>query len=231
MHKEKLRIAFISDIHGNLPALEAVFRSIASFEVDSVICLGDIVGYGARPNECVELLRQNSIPSILGNHDAAIIGSLPPSRMNTNARIAAEWTIANLNSDNRKFLQQLPMTMELQSILCVHSSPNAPDQWEYLFSPTEAATSFSAFTQSVCFFGHTHCPVLFTNPIDGRRLINVGSVGQPRDRDPRSCFGLYDTKSGSFRWIRVEYDFSEAARHIIEAGLPAYLAERLSSGS
>jgi len=226
-----LKLALISDIHGNLPALEAVFQSIAAENVQSIVCLGDIVGYGARPNECVELLRDKCIPSLMGNHDAAVLGRLALSLMNMNARIASEWTIENLKPENRNFLADLPFTMEIESTLCVHSSPNEPDQWRYIFTNNDATSAFHSFVNAVCFFGHTHFPGTFTNPTDGRRLINVGSVGQPRDHNPRACYGIYDTTTTAFKWMRVDYPVETAARHITEAGLPLYLAQRLASGT
>ncbi len=226
-----MKLALISDIHGNLPALEAVLRSIKNERVDSIICLGDIVGYGARPNECIELLKDENIPSILGNHDATVIGRLSPSFMNSNARVASEWTIEQLTKINIEFLKSLPLTLEFETILCVHSSPDEPEQWHYLFKNSDTSAGFRSFSQLVCFFGHTHFPVIFTNPSDGRRLINVGSVGQPRDHDSRSCYGIYNTSTADFLWVRVEYPIAEAAKHIIDAGLPPYLAQRLATGT
>ena len=223
-------LALISDIHGNLPALEAVLSSINREHVDTVICLGDIVGYGARPNECIERLRGENIPCILGNHDASAIGRLSPAMMNSHARTASVWTIEQLTPDNKDYLADLPLTMDFQSIFCVHSSPNEPEQWHYIFNLADAAAAFRCFSQIVCFSGHTHFPTIFTNPTDGRRLINVGSVGQPRDRDPRACYGLYDASTVNFHWVRVEYPIAESARHIIDAGLPPFLAQRLASG-
>ncbi len=225
-----MRLALISDIHGNLPALKAVISSIAEERADSVVCLGDIVGYGARPNECIELLAGERIPCIMGNHDAAVLGRLSLSMMSSHARTAAEWTINKLNIVNQEFLRELPLSLEIESVLCVHSSPNEPEQWRYIFNAPDAQVAFRSFSQPICFFGHTHYPITFTNLEDGRRLINVGSVGQPRDRNPRACYGIYDTVSKDFRWVRVEYPFTEAAKQIVDAGLPSYLAQRLATG-
>jgi len=196
-----------------------------------VVCLGDIVGYGARPNQCIEMLQAQSIPCLLGNHDAAAIGRLAPEMMNKFARHAIEWTSSTLSDNSRNFLQQLEMTKTLEGTFLVHSSPEYPEEWRYLFSQSDANPSFRAFDEAVGFFGHTHFPVVFTEPGSNRRLINVGSVGQPRDHDPRACYGLYDTVSGAFRWERVAYPVEEAAAQIISAGLPLFLAERLRVGS
>jgi diadenosine tetraphosphatase ApaH/serine/threonine PP2A family protein phosphatase len=225
-----LRLAIISDVHGNLAALEAVISSITSLGCDRVVCLGDIVGYGARPNECVGLLASEGIPCILGNHDAAAIGRLGVDYMNSYARSAIEWTVDTLNPGAKSFLLGLELVIQSEEAFFVHSSPNRPEAWQYIFNISEATQTFDSFQQSVCFIGHTHFPIIFTSPRDGRRLINVGSVGQPRDRDPRACYGLYDTKSSSFRWERVEYSIAETASQILAAGLPRFLAERLAGG-
>ncbi len=225
-----MRLAIISDIHGNLPALDAVLASTRREGCDGLFCLGDVVGYGARPNECIERLVSQGIPCILGNHDAAAIGRLNLEHMNNNARVAIEWTASVLTEGSMSFLRALALTHSSEEALFVHSSPYQPEEWNYVFNVNEARLAFKAFQEPVCFIGHSHFPVIFTAPDDGRRLINVGSVGQPRDRDARACYGIFDVASRGFRWVRVDYPISESAQQIVAAGLPRFLAERLSAG-
>ena len=225
-----MRLALISDIHGNLAALEAVMASIRREGVDMTICLGDIVGYGARPNECIELMHKNAIPCLLGNHDEAAIGRGDIAYFNRYAAYAINWTADQLTPAARKFLQELDFTMESEGLLFTHASPDQPEAWNYIFTVSQAQISFRAFNHPVCFFGHTHYPVIFTETGGERRLINVGSVGQPRDHDPRACWGLHDATSGEFNWIRVEYPVERTVREIVTANLPRFLADRLLMG-
>ena len=225
-----MKLAVISDIHGNLPSLEAVLKSIAGEGADRIVCLGDLVGYGASPNECVDVIRGMKIPCLLGNHDEAAIGRGDINYFNPFAREAIIWTTNQLSPHARSFLESLPFTAAEEGLRFVHSSPHEPEAWHYLFTHSEAKLAFIAFTEPVCFFGHTHFPVIFNDDEGGRRLINVGSVGQPRDRDPRACWGLYRSESRRFRWIRVEYPVDTAAQMIRAAGLPDFLAQRLYSG-
>jgi len=225
-----LKIAIISDIHGNLVALEAVMDSIRSEGVDRVVCLGDVVGYGARPNECVDVIRSNEIPCILGNHDEGAIGLGDINYFNQWAREAILWTSVSLNEKSKEFLMSLKFTYEIEDMLFVHASPYEPKSWHYIFSEYEARLSFSSFKQQVCFVGHTHIPAVFSEPDGRRHIINVGSVGQPRDHDPRACWELYETDPEKFKLIRVEYDVEEASSQIIAEALPGFLADRLKSG-
>ncbi len=205
--------------------------SIDRETVDSIVCLGDIVGYGAEPNECIDLIRSRSIPSVLGNHDEASIGIGDITFFNRWARDAILWTSVNLSDSSRKFLRDLDFTMVIDSVFLVHATPYEPDRWHYLFSDFEARMCFSAFKQKICFIGHTHIPIIFTEPGGSRLIVNVGSVGQPRDRDPRASWGLYDTESEQYELKRVEYQIDKAAALIIKAGLPGFLANRLKSGT
>lgn len=232
-----MRTAVISDIHGNADALTSVLRRIDTLAPDRIICLGDIVGYGAEPGECVRLLRTNGIASIAGNHDLAVAGTLPYHNFSSSARTAVDWTRDALTDEERTFLASLPMTIAEPTALYVHASPDAPDDFRYLFYDEDAADCYDAFAQPICFVGHTHRQILFgrdgsSHPLQrtGKYIMNVGSVGQPRDGDPRACFVLFNEGNFSADVIRVEYDIQSAGRKIIEAGLPVRLAERLSVG-
>jgi len=232
-----MRIAIVSDIHGNLEALEKTLSIIREKAVDTIICLGDIVGYGASPNACVELIRSATPHVLLGNHDEAAIQLEKMEYFNPYARIAAEWTHDELTDENKNFIQHLPSHLEHQGILFVHSSPFEPDQWHYIITPTDAAINFSYFTQPVCFIGHSHVPDVFcedNTTLEVKRekkfIVNVGSVGQPRDSDWRSSFGIFDLSSWTYQNIRTEYDVEAAAGKIRKAGLPKSLADRLFIG-
>lgn len=226
-----MRLAVISDIHGNLPALEVVMASMHTEGVDQVVCLGDIVGYGARPNECISLIQDGKIPCVLGNHDEAAIGAGDIDNFNPWAKEAINWTAEKLDRSSRQFLSELKLSLETEEVFFVHATPNEPGAWYYLFSAIEAHHSFNAFKQQVCFIGHSHIPGIFTETNGKKRIINVGSVGQPRDRDPRTCWGLYDTVIGDFKCIRAEYQYEKAKQQILDEKLPQFLAYRLLSGT
>ncbi|MHB1048992.1 MAG: metallophosphoesterase family protein [Bacteroidota bacterium] len=232
-----MKTAIISDIHSNLDALTAVLERIASLQPDRILCLGDIVGYGAEPNECVELIRRRSIPAVLGNHDQAVANDFPVDNFNDSARAAVLWNRERLTKDNAEFLRGLPLRIEEADVLFVHSSPDHPEEFHYLIYPSDTAESFRSFSQPICFVGHTHRPVIFT--VTGtesvitrniRSIVNVGSIGQPRDGDRRACFALFDSVQWSVEHIRVEYDVQKAREKIIAAGLPKKLGDRLLVG-
>ncbi|MCB2203262.1 metallophosphatase family protein [bacterium] len=232
-----MRLAIISDIHANLEALRAVLDDIRIRQADRIVCLGDIVGYGADPAACVALVREHASICVLGNHDAAVFATHHRAYFNPYALEAVTWTAQQLNADDVAFLKQLPYRVSFENMLFVHSSPRAPEEWEYVFSGMEARMQTRHFFERLCFVGHSHIPGVY--PLDsgvreyaptGRFLINVGSVGQPRDRDWRSAYGLLDTVAGSYEARRVEYDVEAAMHKIRESGLPPRLAERLRAG-
>lgn len=225
-----MKVAIISDIHGNFPALEAVITAIEKEEIDKIFCLGDLVGYGGKPQEVIDVIREMNIPCILGNHDEAAVGLGDVSHFNQLARQAIEWTMSVLTAESIKFLKATKRTIVFGNILFTHSSPHEPKAWHYMFREYEARRAFEVLKQDICFYGHTHVPVEFTDSESGRRIINVGSVGQPRDKDPRACWGFYDMDTKDFIWMRTEYDIDTAAADIFNAGLPEYLAERLYNG-
>ncbi len=241
-----MRLAIISDIHSNLEALTAVLQTIDGLEVHEVICLGDVVGYGPNPNECIELVRNRASVIIAGNHDFASVGLTDTTYFNHMARVAAEWTGRMLTEAHRQFLCGLQYVYRRDTLLFVHATPEAPEQWYYLETVGDAYRSFGAFAEHICFIGHSHVPLVLSlrSPEgiqletatrlelnrESRYLINVGSVGQPRDGNPDACFGVLDTEAWSFELVRVGYAFETTQEKIRAAGLPGYLAERLAVG-
>lgn len=242
-----MRIVLFSDIHGNLEALESFLYHIQKKEnIDQLICLGDIVGYGANPNECVEEIRQLNCPTVIGNHDYVAVGKGDISYFNHFAREAILWTREQLNKENIKYLKNLPFTYREDSYLTVHSSPQYPEKWKYIMTIDAAFSNMKYFNEQFCFIGHSHIPCFFVMDKDGncelsphskinykpehRYLINVGSIGQPRDFNPKSSFILLDTDSHTIELKRTSYDIGKAQSKINKAGLPILLAQRLQDG-
>jgi diadenosine tetraphosphatase ApaH/serine/threonine PP2A family protein phosphatase len=237
--------AIVSDIHGNLEALEAVLADVRAQRPDRIVCLGDFVGYGASPNECIERLRPEIVGAVIGNHDVAAIGRLQLTYFNNDAAVAARWTDVRLTAENRAYLEALPYTFRLPDVLFVHASPEAPEEWRYVLSPADAQYEMATYPEPLCFIGHSHYPgafalegsrIRYTRDAEirlepGRRyLVNVGSVGQPRDGDPRAAYALHDEAAGRVRHVRIDYDVAAAGERIRSAGLPDFLAARLEWG-
>ncbi len=232
-----MKYAMISDIHSNLEALQKAFEIIDNEKIDEVICLGDIVGYGANPNECVDLVRSRCSTIILGNHDAAVLNPLQSNDFNPIASKALQWTSEHFTDASRALLFSLPMVERKGDILFVHSSPSSPELWDYIFDTEDAASAIQNFDQRICFIGHTHIPGIFSRngrvksiTREERFLINVGSIGQPRDRNPMLAFGIFDSSTWEYRLVRSEYDIQQAAEKIYKAGLPQELGVRLMFG-
>jgi diadenosine tetraphosphatase ApaH/serine/threonine PP2A family protein phosphatase len=240
-----VRAAIVSDIHGNLEALEAVLADLDARKPDVVLCLGDFVGYGASPNECIDALRPRIASSVAGNHDLAACGRLKLGYFNPDAALAARWTETALTDANREYLKALPEKERWEDALLVHASPSHPGEWNYVLSIGEAEEEMEAFAEAVCFIGHSHYPGTFGHGergitytrqpevrlLDGHRyLVNVASVGQPRDGDPRAGYLEYDTTARTIAHVRLEYDIEGAMKRIADAGLPRFLAERLRWG-
>lgn len=240
-----MKLALLSDIHGNLEALEAVLADVAACRAEAMACLGDFVGYGASPNECIDRLRPLIDVAVLGNHDVAALGRMRLGGFHTDAATAARWTIDQLSPGHREFLEQLPFTTLWHDHRLVHATPSEPEEWHYVMSIADAELEFGAFRERVGFIGHSHVPGTFET--DGARvnylrvpvielrrghryLVNVGSVGQPRDGDPRASWLLFDTRADRLEHRRVEYEIEGAAMRIRTAGLPPFLAERLRWG-
>ena len=243
-----MRIAVLSDIHANLPALEAVASDLPP--VDEVWVLGDTVGYGPQPNEVVATLQAMGARSVLGNHDGAAIGTVDPSDFNPDARAAIDWTAGAIDANTKGYIATLPEVRRDGQLTAVHGSPRDPI-WEYITGPGVAAANFGAFDTSVCLFGHTHLPIAFRSvdgtaeatpgipgsPVhlaDGRWLLNPGSVGQPRDGLRDAAYAVLETNDAGdadrLTFHRVRYDIDRTQRLMREAGLPVRLVERLSYG-
>jgi diadenosine tetraphosphatase ApaH/serine/threonine PP2A family protein phosphatase len=245
-----VRIAILSDIHANREALTACLAAIELAHADRLVILGDIVGYGADPVWCLdktrELLAAGAVV-LRGNHDDAVAKST--RSMNTNARLAIEWTRNQLSAEDRIFLGSLPMQVAEDDRLYVHASANAPEAWHYMLDADDARGHFLHSDAAVSFCGHTHQPALFSASPAGKItaftpnaaepilltpqrqwLAVVGSVGQPRDGNPAAAFALYDMEARELRFQRVAYDIETAAAKIRKAGLPEALAERLFAG-
>lgn len=241
-----MKIAILSDVHGNLQALEAVLADIGTLGCDALWSLGDAVGYGPEPQECVEILRREAAVSLMGNHDAAVAKVIPTAAFNESARLAVEWTRTVLAGDVLSFLAGLPYLCRREERLLVHASPRKPEAWHYIMSLGDAEDAFDAFSEKACFVGHTHVPFIVVRKKDGsmkaldhgeilfaegsRYLINAGSVGQPRDGDPRASYALLDSSRGRVEIRRVAYDVVRTQELMRRCGLPDFLRDRLSVG-
>jgi diadenosine tetraphosphatase ApaH/serine/threonine PP2A family protein phosphatase len=241
-----MRVAVLSDIHGNLHALEAVLEAAS---VDEVWCLGDVVGYGARPNECCELVRERASVCLAGNHDLVVVGALPLDEFSHDAADAAAWAHDRLTEENRAYLAALPSLAERDGVLLVHGSPRDP-VWEYVLSNDVALAALAATEAPLVLVGHSHVALELcladgrlagglapagaeVDLAAGRWLLNPGSVGQPRDGDPRAAWLELELELevGRAVFARTDYDVAATQAEIREAGLPELLAARLESGS
>ncbi len=241
-----MRVLVLSDIHANSIALEAVLAHAPSY--DAAWCLGDLVGYGPSPNECVDRIRQlPDLVCLTGNHDHAAMGRIPLSRFNTEASSVVIWTSENLNEDTVAFLENLPSSTIMGDFTLAHGSPRQP-VWEYVMDPRIANLNFEKFDTNYCLVGHSHFPLVFHQSEDGnpsnpltvqgektiklkpRMMLNPGSVGQPRDMDPRASYAILDTEKLTWEIRRAAYDIEKVQELILEAGLPARQALRLKEG-
>lgn len=232
-----MRVAIISDIHSNLEGLTKALEIIDAKSIDEIICLGDVIGYGANPNECIDIARERCSIILRGNHEDAIANPELTNYFTDNARSAIEWTRKKLADQNYDFICSLPISCNKHGFLFVHSSPCNPEQWEYLVNSYKAVTAFNCFENPICFIGHTHSPAIYSlkggaDKIikDNRYIINVGSVGQPRDRNPELSFGIFDTNAWTYENVRSAYDVQTASKKILESDLPPQLAHRLFFG-
>jgi diadenosine tetraphosphatase ApaH/serine/threonine PP2A family protein phosphatase len=241
-----VRYLIISDIHANLAALEAVLDDAPQF--DEVWCLGDLVGYGPRPNECIRRVRALPHTGLAGNHDWAALEKLDLNSFNPIARTANEWTQRELTSGSRVYLNGLSTSLQLDDFTLAHASPREP-VWEYILDASTAYQNFEHFSTPFCLVGHTHVPVLFELDEESNRcrlllppfpeplklgahrsIINPGSVGQPRDGDPRAAYGVLDTDEMTFEFRRVAYPIQATQERMRAQGLPQRLIDRLRVG-
>jgi diadenosine tetraphosphatase ApaH/serine/threonine PP2A family protein phosphatase len=241
-----MRFAILADIHSNLAAFEAVLSDADSRGgFDKIWCLGDVVGYGPDPSECIKRLRQFEHVCIAGNHDWAAIGKMDTSEFNPVAAAAAHWTEEKLTAEDRDYLLSLPFILCEDGFTLVHGSPREPI-WEYLLSTEAAQDNFAYFETAYCLVGHSHIPLIFELVADTavyrefretnlkleekRMIINPGGVGQPRDSDPRASYAIYDSEAQTVSHYRVEYDIPATQKKMAEQGLPTPLILRLSVG-
>jgi diadenosine tetraphosphatase ApaH/serine/threonine PP2A family protein phosphatase len=239
-----MRFAIFSDLHANLEATTAVLEDAETQSCSHYVCLGDVVGYNANPHECVELVQELDCPVIKGNHDEQA-SLLETSRgFNELAEHAINWTRENLTQADKEWLRDLRLLRQVRDFTIVHATLDTPEQWGYVLNNLDAAASFTYQHTTVCFFGHTHFPIVYVRDAGVRRVraeqltidsskkyfINAGSVGQPRDGDWRAAYCIYDTEKTVVEQRRVKYDLATAQKKILKAGLPRLLADRLGIG-
>jgi diadenosine tetraphosphatase ApaH/serine/threonine PP2A family protein phosphatase len=238
-------LAVIGDIHANLDALEAVLADCKANGVTDYLCTGDVVGYNARPHECLEIVRELGCPVVMGNHDHYVSSHQNLNDFNPHAAAVIRWTRGQLSDEEMEYLRGLPFVMTDRGVTLVHATMDSPEGFGYVFDHLQAEAHFIHQKTPLCFHGHTHCPMIYEKQMGavyridaqdftlhpGRKyFINVGSVGQPRDGDPRAAYLLYDPQERMVRFRRVEYDIAAAQAKVREAGLPERLAERLAYG-
>ena len=239
-----MRFAVLSDIHANLEALEAVLADAAEERCTHFVCLGDVVGYNANPRECLARVQELACPVVKGNHDEQASTDSSTNGFNELAEEAISWTRAQLSAEEKTWLADLRLTRQVRDFTIVHATLDTPKQWGYVFNDLDAIASFTYQHTSLCFFGHTHWPMAFIRDDGVHRVVldrmqlasgkkyfvNPGSVGQPRDRDWRAAYCIYDVAQQVLEPRRVSYDLATAQRKIRAAGLPERLADRLAVG-
>lgn len=240
-----MRYGIFSDIHSNLEAFSAAIEAYKNERIERYLCIGDIVGYAANPSECIDKVRELKAVIVAGNHDWGACGRLDLEYFNPTAKEALKWTMGFLSKAESDFLSSLPLAYSEENFILAHGTLDSPEEFYYLDSMDEADRTFSILDKQVCFVGHTHRPGVFIerdNELfykglsslqveDNKRyIINVGSVGQPRDGDFRASFVIYDTAAKNVELKRIDYDFTAAQKKILRAGLPEFLARRLSEG-
>ncbi len=239
-----MRFAIFGDIHANLHALETVLADSRRRNCTHFVCMGDVVGYNAFPGQCVKIIRELDCPVVKGNHDeqASLLGE--QEGFNPLAEEAISWTRNQLNESDKDWLRSLRLQRQVRDFTIVHATLDTPHKWGYVFNQLDAAASFNYQHTTVCFIGHTHAPKAYIR--DGsvrtlqleslqiqqgkKYLINVGSVGQPRDGDPRAAYCIYDTNTNTVELVRLDYDIAGAQKANMDAGLPKRLADRLAAG-
>ncbi len=242
-----MRYAVVGDIHANWDAFGAVLADIESRDIGRILCVGDIVGYGAQPRRCVSCVQEMGITCVAGNHDHAVIGRLDISYFNHHAREAVEWTRRHLSVSHAEYMARLRLTDVVDGFTIGHGTIHRPEAFGYIETVFAAQLSFDAMTTQIAFLGHSHVPLVLleskgqdpvTHPQSTlvelgdapKAIVNVGSVGQPRDDDPRSCYVVYDAEARTVEFRRIAYDIESAQAKIRKVGLPDILAARLELG-
>jgi len=240
-----LRYAILSDIHGNFDALDAVLGVLKKEKIDKFVCLGDLVGYGAEPQKCIDVVKEICVATVAGNHDFACVEKTNIEFFNAFAKEATLWTRKNITPAGRKWLEDLPLLSDVDdTFTIVHGTLYSPPLFDYIQTTFDAYLSLQVLQKRVCFLGHSHVPISFfmgdaiTYSLDPviklepniKALVNVGSVGQPRDDNPRAAFAIYDTNDAIIEIRRQEYDIESAVKKIRDVGLPEVLGERLKYG-
>ena len=236
-----MRYGIFSDVHSNLEALETVLSAMSKEKVEKYVCLGDIVGYAANPNECLDRVRQLPAVVVAGNHDSAAIGHPIIEQFDEVPREAVEWTATQLTEQNKAWIRTLPFVAQEGIATLVHGSLVEPEEFNYIYKRSEIEINFRLMKTPLCFIGHSHHPWIMEEgaPVavsqmtcqGGKKyLVNVGSVGQPRDGDNRASFCIWDSADRRIELKRVAYDFQTTQQRILSAGLPAKFAERLAAG-
>lgn len=239
-----MRLAVISDIHANKEALDEVIHSVEDRSVERLVCIGDLVNYGIDFSYCIDLVKERTDVCVMGNHDATVIGRHPLHEMNREARNSARWTMDRLTGEEKIFLESLGFVHTLNGMLFVHATPDAPERWSYITNWFDAESQFDNFDDRFCFVGHSHIPGIFDSKRSGnlyeegvlslkpgsRYIVNVGSVGQPRDRDPRACYVIVDEEDETVEFVRLDYDMEETSRKIASTGVSKFNALRILEG-
>lgn len=241
-----MRYGIFSDIHSNVEALDAVIEAYKKEGIDKYLCIGDIVGYAANPKECIEKTKMLAMITVAGNHDKACVNLFCADYFNSLAKEAVIWTQQNLDDQSRYFLEHLPLIYKNEDLTMVHGTLEEPQDFNYMTDGYTASKTFELLETDICFVGHAHVPGAFIKSENGRiqyqsenniaikeknkYIINVGSVGQPRDGNPKAAYCIYDTKEKNVQIKRTNYDVQAARRKIINAGLPGFLGERLLAG-
>lgn len=243
-----MRYAILGDIHANLAALEAVLAAVDAEGIEQILQVGDVVGYGAAPKEVIEVLRERNAVVVKGNHDAACVGELDARFFNRDARAGVRFTEGQLGRVEIQWLKDLPLVAQTEHCSMAHGTLHRPERFEYVQSVADAEPSLDMMEHPACFVGHTHVPVTIMRMVDDPHrtsytiesgvdlaessvaLVNVGSVGQPRDDDPRAAYAIYDSETKRVDMFRIDYDIEREADRITRAGLPKMLADRLFLG-